>query len=82
MNELTVVEKCPLCGLKKRILLHKPIKDKIQSKIFRCLNCDLLYNGIRLINKNSQLLDDKFIYTEKRFLQWKTLYLNKIKNIS
>jgi len=78
---LLPIQKCPLCNSQNKILLCTPEKDNIKSQIQKCLACDFIYNGIKLENKNSELLYDKFVYDEKDYQRWKTLYINKIKNI-
>ena len=87
MDKTPDIEKikiCPICQSSKRKLKFTKKRDGITSYIYKCLRCDFVYNGIKLKDRNSEVLDDKFSEGKKdivEFKRWERLQNNKLSKI-
>jgi 2-polyprenyl-3-methyl-5-hydroxy-6-metoxy-1,4-benzoquinol methylase len=62
-NIIQEVINCPVCSSIKRKLMFTSSRNNIISKIYRCHACGLVYNGIKLRDK------EESAYLSKNFLQ-------------
>ncbi len=83
-NKIIKIGRCPVCGLEKRVLLFSKEVDGISSKIYKCRNCGLVYNGGKLSDRsNNTNLESKWVNSFKqasrRWLDWSKAYIKVLK---
>ena len=78
------IKKCPVCGSLKREFKFNVTRDGIKSEIYECLNCCVVYNGIKLLERfDSKNLENKFVVGgyEKKYAKWFKYGLSYLKSI-
>ena len=82
--QIEKIKRCPICKSSKRNLKFVKDLDGITSYIYKCSKCNLVYNGIKLKNRNSKVLNAKFSEGKKdivNFKRWERLQNNKLSKI-